>query len=91
MDKKITVPLLEEKLDRITVLKETFLMGYRYKEGPDPALFAVRFGKTIEETIPQTLAVWQKKTGNTPLHNTIMNFLNTFLLDVFLELDRKNS
>ena len=74
-----------EELDRATVVKETLLMGYRYCEGPDPALFLSRFGKTIEETIPQTLAAWQNRAGNGSLQETIMNFLNSFLLDAFSE------
>ena len=76
-----------EELDRATVLKETLLMGFRYCEGPDPALFAGRFGKTIEETIPQTLNKWQQINNNQSMQDTIMNFLNAFLLDAFFELD----
>jgi hypothetical protein len=62
-------------------------MGYRYCEGPDPVLFARRFGKTIEETIPKTLLKWQKRAKNKSLHETIMCYLNSFLLDSFNELD----
>ena len=74
--------VLHEELDKMTMLKETILMGYRCKEGPDPGLFSMRFGKTIQETIPKTLAKWQNYK-----ENTIMNFLNNFLLDVFLEVE----
>jgi oxygen-independent coproporphyrinogen-3 oxidase len=80
-------PLVIENLDRTTALKETLLMGYRYCEGPDPALFVRRFGKPVEEVIPQTLAKWQDRAGNGSMPETIMNFLNPFLLDAFLELD----
>ena len=80
-------PIVVEELDRATVLKETLLMGYRYREGPDPLLFVSRFGKTIEKTIPQTLAKWRNRAGNRPVQETIMRFLNAFLLDAFLELD----
>ena len=79
-------PVIEEKLDRKTLLKETLMMGYRYCEGPDPCLFFRRFGRTIEETIPQTLLKWQALRGDC-LTDTIMTFLNSFLLDAFMELD----
>jgi len=80
-------PVAVEELDRATVIKETLLMGYRYREGPDPLLFVSRFGKTIEETIPRTLAGWRNRAGSLSLRETIMRFLNAFLLDAFLELD----
>jgi len=79
--------LLTEELDRQTVIKETLLMGYRYKEGPDPELFARRFGKTIEETIPRTLEKWQNGTDSGSFREKVMLFLNSFLLDAFIELD----
>ncbi|MCL1813582.1 MAG: radical SAM family heme chaperone HemW [Treponema sp.] len=79
---------LTEDLDINTLLKETLLMGYRYREGPDPVLFARRFGKTIEETIPTTLLKWQKIAANESIQETIMNYLNPFLLDAFLELEK---
>jgi coproporphyrinogen III oxidase-like Fe-S oxidoreductase len=81
---RITPPVVVEDLDRAAVVRETLLMGYRYCEGPDPVLFKRRFGKTLEETIPRTLAAWQNGAGN---RERIMNFLNSFLLDAFLELD----
>ena len=80
-------PLIFEKLDRKTILKETFLMGYRYCEGPDANLFLQRFGTTIEKTIPKTLDKWQKRAAHNSMQETIMNFLNAFLVDAFLELD----
>ncbi|MDR2210677.1 MAG: radical SAM family heme chaperone HemW [Spirochaetaceae bacterium] len=69
-----------EVLDRSTVLRETLLMGYRYTEGPDPALFKNRFGAGIEQTIPRTLAKWKDKKKR-------LLFLNSFLLDTFMELE----
>ncbi|GHT53147.1 coproporphyrinogen III oxidase [Spirochaetia bacterium] len=53
------VPLGIEELDRLTLMKETFLMGFRYIEGPDQALFEKRFGITLERAIPRTLAKWR--------------------------------
>jgi len=79
--------LLTEELDRPAVIKETLLMGYRYREGPDPELFALRFGKTIEKTIPRTLEKWQNSMDGTAFREKRMLFLNSFLLDAFMELD----
>jgi len=79
--------LLTEELDRTAVIKETFLMGYRYKEGPDPELFVRRFGKTIEQTIPRTLEKWQNGMNAGSFREKRMLFLNSFLLDAFIELD----
>lgn len=78
---------ITEELGLSTVLKETLMMGYRYCGGPDTEVFQKRFGKTIEETIPQTLKKWAGKAGDKPLHELIMCFLNPFLLDAFKELD----
>jgi oxygen-independent coproporphyrinogen-3 oxidase len=74
-------PPVTEALDRLTAVKETLLMGYRYREGPDTVLFKERFGKTIEETIPKTLEKWQGKEQ--------MLFLNAFLLDAFQEVENR--
>jgi oxygen-independent coproporphyrinogen-3 oxidase len=79
--------LLTEELDRPTVIKETLLMGYRYREGPDTELFTRRFGKTIEETIPRTLEKWENGMNNAVFQDKRMLFLNSFLLDAFMELD----
>ena len=82
--------VIMEALDRNTILKETLMMGFRYCEGPDMLLFDRRFGKTVEETIPRTLSLWKKRAGNQPLQETIMNFLNSFLLDAFSEIDNQS-
>jgi len=83
-------PVVIEDLERNTLLKETLLMGFRYCEGPDPVLFVQRLGKTIEEVIPRTLFKWQKKIGTQSIQETIMNYLNLFLLDAFMELEKNN-
>jgi oxygen-independent coproporphyrinogen-3 oxidase len=72
---------LQEVLDSSTVLRETLLMGFRYIDGPDTALFRERFGKSMAETIPNTLEKWKGSTEKRML------FLNSFLLDAFAELD----
>jgi len=68
-----------EEVDNKTLLKDTLLMGYRLKEGPDEELFNKRFDLTIEKCIPQSLKKWKNK-------NKIL-FLNKFLSDAFDELD----
>jgi len=67
-----------EELDRDDFLKECLLMGFRCKDGPDPQKFQRRFGVTIEDCIPKTVAHWKNKD--------IMLFLNQFLSDAFREL-----
>jgi oxygen-independent coproporphyrinogen-3 oxidase len=84
-------PLIEESPDAETLMKETFLMGFRYIEGPDPALFERRFGVTIENAIPETLARWRERglagAGRAALNREGLLLLNPFLLDVFEELE----
>jgi len=67
-----------EVLDKAVFLKECLLMGFRCKDGPDPQKFQRRFGVTIKDCIPKTMAYWKDKD--------IMLFLNQFLSDVFKEL-----
>jgi len=68
-----------EELDKKTLLKESLLMGYRYVEGPDLQLFRQRFGRGVEDCIPQTMARWVNKDK--------MLFLNAFLTEAFEELE----
>jgi oxygen-independent coproporphyrinogen-3 oxidase len=80
-----------EALDAFTLIKETFLMGYRYIEGPDEALFADRFGCRIDSLIPRTLDRWRRDGRMRPdasaLNGEGLLFLNRFLADCFAELD----
>jgi len=78
---KNIIDVNKEVLDNDVLLRESLLMGFRYKNGPDKKLFKKRFGITIEECIPQTLKKWKGK-------NKLL-FLNGFLCDAFSELDRK--
>ena len=71
-----------EILDKNILLRECLLMGFRYIDGPDPALFFNRFGITLDSCIADTLKKWEGKDK--------MLFLNKFLSDAFLELDRKS-
>jgi oxygen-independent coproporphyrinogen-3 oxidase len=80
----------EEYLDRSTLIKETMLMGFRYINGPDGALFRRRFRGTLEETIPHTLDTWRRRgmlrRDRTALTHEGLLFLDPFLMDAFGEL-----
>jgi len=73
------INLNKEIINADTLLRESLLMGYRCKEGPDKELFKKRFGITIEECIPRTLEKWKRQDK--------FLFLNGFLRDAFSELD----
>lgn len=85
-------PVTVEDLDRPTLVKESLLMGFRYLEGPDGELFRRRFGRGVEDLIPESLARWRRRgmiRQDTPAPTVEgLRFLNPFLLDVFGELDR---
>jgi oxygen-independent coproporphyrinogen III oxidase len=82
---------VDERLDTLTLIKETFLMGFRYVEGPDEVSFLRRFKKTIQDVIPKTLSAWQNRGllrgDKRALTKEGLLFLNRFLLEVFEELD----
>ena len=84
------VPPDREVIDTSTLIQESVLMGFRYKEGPSQALFRRRFGAGIHDVIPRTLASWQEKgflnAGKTALTLEGLLFLNRFLRDAFAEL-----
>jgi len=69
-----------EEINKQTLMRDTLLMGYRCKEGPDKILFKKRFGSDIKEYIPETIDRWKEKDK--------MLFLNQFLTDAFKELDK---
>ena len=78
-----------EELDRAALMRESLLMGFRYCEGPDPQVFKRRFGCSIEECIPETIARWRGRgfiNGDVPTRD-LMLFLNGFLSEAFAELD----
>jgi len=81
---------ITEKLNKEDLIKETLLMGFRYCEGPDKALFKQRFGREIEDLIPQTIALWSKRdffqTALKPSKQGML-FVNGFLRDAFEELE----
>ena len=80
----ITMAALEEP-DKVSLIKETLLMGYRYRGGPDREKFIRRFGLNIQDCIPQTLERWKNKKPD-----DIMLFLNSFLKEAFTEIDGSN-
>jgi oxygen-independent coproporphyrinogen-3 oxidase len=82
----------EEYLDPLTLMKESLLMGFRSVEGPEEALFARRFRRTIPQAIPRTIAAWKARgffAGDrlAPSPEGLL-FLDPFLRDAFGELDR---
>jgi coproporphyrinogen III oxidase-like Fe-S oxidoreductase len=85
-----TAPAVEE-LDGLTLMKESFLMGFRFIEGPGEALFRRRFGASPEDFIPQTAAAWRRRgllaPGRIALTREGLLLLNAFLLDCWRELD----
>jgi oxygen-independent coproporphyrinogen-3 oxidase len=85
VDSYIKTPLITsahcENIDKKTLLKDTILMGFRCKEGPDKELFKKRFTSTLEECIPKTLEKWKEKNK--------MLFLNNFVTDAFTEIEGK--
>ncbi|GHV06774.1 coproporphyrinogen III oxidase [Spirochaetia bacterium] len=88
------IPVDVEELDRLTLMKETFLMGFRSVEGPDPALFEKRFGITLEKAIPRTLAKWRGRgllqTNKVALTKEGLLLLDPFLIDVFREIEENH-
>jgi len=84
-------PVQEDFLDRQVLMKETLLMGFRYIDGPDSALFRRRFGIDIADIIPETLAHWQKTGLMAPFGRALnrdgLLFLNRFLIEAFAEMD----
>jgi oxygen-independent coproporphyrinogen-3 oxidase len=82
----------EEFLDAPVLMRESLLMGSRYIEGPDPALFEKRFGIGIGDAIPKTLDRWRGKgflaRDKIALNRNGLAFLNSFLVEAFGELER---
>jgi oxygen-independent coproporphyrinogen-3 oxidase len=80
-----------EIIDRNNLIRESLLMGFRYREGPDQFLFKQRFGISIEDCIPQTIAHWRErgffasKNSLAPTCEGLL-FLNGFLRAAFEEL-----
>jgi len=82
---------VNERLDAVTLIKETFLMGFRCIEGPDEGSFLRRFKRPIKSVIPKTLGMWRGRRllreNKCALTKEGLLFLNPFLLEAFEELD----
>ncbi|MDR2186217.1 MAG: coproporphyrinogen III oxidase family protein [Treponema sp.] len=82
---------LTEELDSATLIKESFLMGFRCIEGPDRDLFRRRFSRDVEELIPITLEAWRRRglaaAEKTALTREGLLWLDPFLLDAFKEAE----
>jgi oxygen-independent coproporphyrinogen-3 oxidase len=78
-----------EALDRLTLMKESLLMGFRCTGGPDAGLFAGRFGLSLEDAIPRTLASYRERglLSGLALGKKGLLFLDPFLVEAFGELD----
>ena len=80
-----------EELDRLILIKETILMGFRYIKGPDEALFARRFRCALSDLLPKTIRAWRERglffSDRLALTKEGLLLLDQFLLDAFLELD----
>jgi oxygen-independent coproporphyrinogen-3 oxidase len=80
-----------EELDKTSLCRESLLMGFRYRKGPDPCLFKRRFGCSIEDCIPKTIKRWRGRgffespDGLAPSREGLL-FLNGFLRDAFKEV-----
>ena len=85
----------EEQLDKLTLIKETLLMGFRYIEGPDEALFQRRFRRNINGLIPKTIETWRERgllqKDKCALTKEGLLLLNRFLMEVFDELESAGS
>ncbi|MDR2631475.1 MAG: hypothetical protein LBC60_11180, partial [Spirochaetaceae bacterium] len=81
--------VLAEDLDRLVLMKESFLMGFRTPSGPDEGLFRRRFGLDVGECIPETLKRWRERGLIRPERPALTRegilFLNPFLTDCFAE------
>ena len=83
-----------EELTKADLIRETLLMGFRCRTGPDPLIFKQRFGCSIEDCIPRTIARWRERgfietesnRGSLALSREGLLFLNAFLCDAFGEV-----
>jgi oxygen-independent coproporphyrinogen-3 oxidase len=80
-----------EEIDMLSLIRESLLMGFRYIEGSDREVFYRRFGKKIEDYIPKTISRWRERGffDGDNVRKDLMLFLNSFLSDAFLELEKK--
>ena len=79
-----------EELAQHDLVREALLMGFRYREGPDLQIFRRRFGRAVENCIPNAVDKWRKRDffeGNSLKSSPGgLLFLNSFLRDAFGEI-----
>ena len=86
---------VREELSPSDLARESLMMGFRLRAGPDPRVFARRFGAEIEALTPETLARWRGRgffdpeapAGSLAPSREGLLFLNGFLRDAVLEMD----
>jgi oxygen-independent coproporphyrinogen-3 oxidase len=88
--KPIIYNAVYEKLDTLSLIRESLLMGFRYIEGPDSEVFYRRFGMKVEDCIPKTISRWRRRGffDGANAGKDLMLFLNSFLSDAFMELEK---
>jgi oxygen-independent coproporphyrinogen-3 oxidase len=83
----------EEALDTFTLIKETILMGFRYIEGPNAALFRRRFRTGLDAVIGGTMARWKERGLMRPdgaaLTKAGLLLLDRFVVEAFEEMDAR--
>jgi oxygen-independent coproporphyrinogen-3 oxidase len=92
VDAYLDAPVFEDEyLDAPTLVKETFLMGFRTMFGPDEALFQKRFRRSPADCIPRTIAAWRAQgllaPNRTAFTSRGLLFLNRFIQEAFYEID----
>jgi len=79
-----------EALSRSDLMRESLLMGFRLRSGPDEQIFRRRFGMGIADCIPGAVARWRERgffaEGMAPSAKGLL-FAGAFLRDAFAELD----
>ena len=85
----------EDRLSPDDMMRESLLMGFRYRGGPDRHRFERRFGRDIADCIPGTIARWRERgffrnggseSDLAPSRDGLL-FVNGFLRDAFAEMD----
>jgi oxygen-independent coproporphyrinogen-3 oxidase len=84
-------PAITETLDTLTLIKETFMMGFRTTPGIDPTLFKQRFRREPSAAAPFSFARWRERGLLQPekpaLTKAGLLLLDRFLVECFAELE----
>ncbi|MCG8569454.1 MAG: radical SAM family heme chaperone HemW [Spirochaetes bacterium] len=85
----------QSELTKPEMIKEFLLMGLRLNKGIKLRDFQKRFGYAIEELIQNTLDKYASKNQLSVTTDTLattkkgINYLNSILIDIFIELDKR--